>query len=600
MRVSGYTITFAMLYCGVAWLTLPGQGGTADQGTQASAATPEGSSTDQARKLAAQLPVARLSRLAGSATVQTQDGTSPPIDAALNMPLPAGERLSTAGNGEAEVEFADGSVLRMTPRSDVGIERMDAESHATALQIGEGLIYLELRASDRSSYTVSAAELQIAPEGNASFRLHLQDGQVEAAVLAGSISVTRANAYTVVLQAGESLRTDPRNGRRYLLSDSVSSETWDSWNERLAQAAQDEQTARTAVRDSYAGDQAYGWADLDANGNWYNVPGEGQVWQPTLADAGFDPYGSGAWVYGPGGYAWASSYAWGWLPYRCGAWSFYQGFGWGWSPASGCLSFGFGGGYGSDGGSRVHHPPTGWHPPQRPVSAGELQARGQRHPTLPVTGSTLQAGEAILRNRGRSGRPVRVAGGLATPVTRIGPQLTPQGGSAVGSSLLRDFPVRPGTHDAVLGIQSQSVVATPGRPADWHRAIPGNGPTVGGFGPRAGAVSPGSRIDRGPLPTDPPLGATGAPPFGANGPPPLGAVGRPGVGAFPQVMPRPLVPVQPRVLVPLRPAGPVNPGVMRPMPAPPAPRSAPPPPPPAPRAAPAPSAPSAPATVRPR
>ncbi len=588
MSVPVRAVSVIALCCGLACCTLCSQSSPATESSLPGAAVAANGSMDQPGKLAAQMPVARLSRLAGSATVQAEDGTTAPIDAALNMPLPAGERLSTGDNGEAEVEFADGSVLRMTPRSDAGVERIDPESHATSLQLGSGLFYLELRSSDRSVFAVSAAELQIAPEQNASFRLRVQDGQVEAAVLAGSISVTRANAYTVVVQAGESLRTDPKNGRRYLLLDTVKQDTWDSWNEQQAQAVQDEAAARTPVRDGYSGDQAYGWADLDANGTWYNVPGEGEIWQPTLADASFDPYGSGAWVYGPGGYAWASGYGWGWLPYRCGAWSFYQGFGWGWSPASGCLSFGFSGGYGGDGGYRVHYPRNGWHPPHRPVFAGDLGGKGYRHPTVPVIGSPDNVGGLILGNRGKTGEPVRVAGVLATPVKQVGPVNTrpvATGGSAVGSSLLRDFPVRPGTHDLILGVRSEGAVTTPTQVRDGFRR---GSPAAGTFGQGAGSAE--GRSGRGPVPTDPPLGATGAPPFGGTGAPPFGGTGRPGSGPAP-VSPgvTRLPAVQPRMVIPAQPARIGNTGGTRPAPAAPMPRSAPPSPQPAPAPRPTPS-----------
>ncbi len=584
---------------------------------------------DASQRLAAQLPVARLSYLAGSVTVQAEDGTSAPVDAALNMPIPQGQRLSTGDNGEAEIEFGDGSVLRITPRSEAAIEQIDPESRGTSLQLGNGLFYLELRASDRGAYTVGAGDVLLAPEQNVSFRVRVQDGQVETAVLAGGLSVTRPNAYTAVLQAGESLRTDPKNGQRYLLADTVSPETFDRWNERLAQAAQDEQSARTAVRDAYAGQQAYGWADLDANGSWYDVPGEGEVWQPTVADASFDPYGNGAWVSGPGGYAFASGYGWGWLPYRCGLWTFYPGFGWGWSPAGGCVNFGFDGGYGGygdGGGYRVRHPPAGWHPPHRPIFEGTLPGSIHRRPTIPVRARPLQVSEAPSLPQRKAGEPVHIAGFTATPVKRIGLQVTPQGGSAVGSSLLRDFPVRPGTHEPVLGVVSQAPVAVPGRAADWRRArsaegAPAAGDVVGervlrgNVGARPG-VSDGSTYADGhlPRPTDPPVGAAGAPPvgangaspLGANGAPPLGAVGRPGFGTSGTSSPRAVAPSLPRAVGPVQPVSPAG-GVARPVPSAPAPRvSAPAPaphmapapsPPAAPRAAPAPSAPAAPAAT---
>lgn len=463
--------------------------------------------------VAAQMRVARLSHVAGQVTVSAEDGTQVPTDAVLNMPLIAGTRLFTGDAGEAEVEFADGSVLRLTPGSAAAIARMDAAG--AELELGNGLFYLELRASDRSAYGVLAGDVSIAPEENAGFRVRVQDGQVETAVLAGTVSVTRMNAYTAQVDAGESLRTDPKNGRRYLLAQSVGPESWDSWNERLAQTAQDEQASRTTARDSYAGDQGYGWSDLDAQGQWYDVAGEGTVWQPTLADAGFDPYGNGSWVSGPGGYTWASGYGWGWLPYRCGAWSFYAGFGWGWLPSTSCLNFGFGsgvdGGFGG-GGVRVGHPPTGWRPPLRP-----LPGRERRPPPSPIL-TRLQPPLP------RSADPVRIGGVVVTPLPRVGHGQTPQGGSAVGSSLLRDFPVRAGTHQPVLGLVSQLPIVLPGRQPAWVRQGSAFASQPVGGGSLTGSASAfGQR--RLPRPSDPPLGATGAPPLGANGPVPVGANG---------------------------------------------------------------------------
>jgi len=511
------------------------------------------SSSARSSVAGAQSPVARLSHLAGGVQVQQENATEAPVDAALNMPVVQGERILTAENGEAEVEFPDGSVLRMTSNSTATIGRLSAASGVTEVQLGDGLFYLELRSADGGGYTVYAGDETLAPQQNSSLRVRVTNGQVEAAVLSGVVGITRQNAYTADLQAGESLRTDPRNPRRYLLSDTIPSESWDSWNERLAQSAQDEAAARTPVRDGYAGDQGYGWSDLDANGNWYDVPGEGQVWQPTGVDAGFDPYGYGNWVYGPGGYAWASGYSWGWLPYRCGSWGYYNSFGWGWVPASGCGNFGYGGGGG--GYVPVRHPPGGWHPPHRPVVEDPAGLRIHRHPTLPVRlrddvaapGAT-GGGKSLT-----STAPVKIAGVMASPIRRVGQSYTPQGGTAVGSSLLRDFPIHAGTHEPALGRRTDGAAVIPGRPAEWRGVAPtapvaGNGLAGRSPGRRqgvpAGAVIYGGVIYGGvvgyapgdpslaapgyqrlPRSTDPPINANGPPPIGANGPPPVNANG---------------------------------------------------------------------------
>lgn len=508
----------------------------------------------EAQGAAAQAPVARLSHVAGSVQVQIEDATEAPADAALNMPVVQGERILAGENGEAEVEFPDGSVLRITANSAAAIDRLNPNSGPTELQLANGLFYLELRSADGAGYTVYAADESLAPQQNASFRVRVTDGQVEAGVLSGAVAVTRQNAYTADLQAGESLRSDPRNPRRYLLSDTIPGESWDSWNERLSQAALDEEASRTPVREAYAGDQGYGWADLDANGSWYDVSGEGEVWQPAGLAANFDPYGYGNWVYGPGGYTWASGYTWGWLPYRCGSWSFYNGFGWGWIPASGCRNFGYGGGYGNGSGNGyvpVRHPPGGWYPPRRPIEDPGVGLRIHRHPTLPVRLRPQDeiAGTGAGTGARKSDGPVKIAGVVAMPIRRVGRTLTPQGGSAVGSTLLRDFPVRPGTREPVLGRMASGSAVMPGRPAEWHAVTPvgvagegfagsstgrrqGAGSGAAGYGGTAGDRRiPTAGSGRVPRPTDPPVNANGQPPVGANGPAPINANGTAPVNA---------------------------------------------------------------------
>ena len=55
------------------------------------------------------------------------------------------------------------------------------------------------------------------------------------------------------------------------------------------------------------------------------MPGYGMMWQPYLVGAGWDPFMNGAWMWYPGaGYAWISSYPWGWTPYRYGSWTYIQ------------------------------------------------------------------------------------------------------------------------------------------------------------------------------------------------------------------------------------------------------------------------------------
>src|SRR4051812_47444727 len=99
---------------------------------------------------------ARLSYLKGDVTVDHLDNTAG--DAAqVNMPLAEGARLTTGEEGQAEVEFEDGSVVRITPNSSLGLTSLSidpAENFRTQLTLLHGLVYAKLHASSKYFYVI--------------------------------------------------------------------------------------------------------------------------------------------------------------------------------------------------------------------------------------------------------------------------------------------------------------------------------------------------------------------------------------------------------------------------------------------------------------
>jgi hypothetical protein len=366
---------------------------------------------------------ARLSFLQGEVTVDHLDNTAGD-PAQINMPLAEGARLSTGEDGQAEVEFEDGSVVRLTPNSSLGLSVLSvdpAENFHTQMTVLHGLIYAELHASAKYFYVVDAGGALISPVANTTIRINLDQPPATVSVFDGTVqiehvSTPEADGYKKDVRAGESLTGDPSDSSQYSVSQNVEQDSWDEWNRTRHQAAADEALNRTTVRDRFAGDQGYGWSDLDANGSWYDVPGQGQVWQPTIAqDTDFDPYGYGSWVAYPGaGYVWASGYAWGWTPFRCGCWSYWNGFGWGWSPAGTvCGQTGRRFGRGFAGGVSVVnivHPPLNYHAPTRPI-----HEPGMLHP-IPVGRAPSEPATGLHPSH----EPRMIAGVPAEPIRPIG------------------------------------------------------------------------------------------------------------------------------------------------------------------------------------
>ena len=74
------------------------------------------------------------------------------------------------------------------------------------------------------------------------------------------------------------------------------------------------------------------YSRLSPHGSWHLSADYGQVWQPGVATAGWNPYYDGHWVYTDLGWSWVSDYAWGALPYHYGTWVVDRRLGWVWVP----------------------------------------------------------------------------------------------------------------------------------------------------------------------------------------------------------------------------------------------------------------------------
>ena len=416
-----------------------------------SSAQENGDIPPQTRVVSASSPLraARLTFLAGAVQIQRNDNTAEE-SAVLNMPLSEGTRILTGDYGEAEIEFEDGSVARLTPRSALSLDSLALDpgqvAHTEFSLLG-GLAYFELRKSSSATWLVNAGGTRATPIENVVLRASLEDPAATFSVLAGSAEVERAEAFAVEVRAGESLRPDEKDRTRYFLSQQTTEQSWDAWNTARDQAAADAADRRTAARSEYSGAQGYGWADLDANGSWYNVPGSGFVWQPDNADEGFDPYGYGNWVWGSGSYVWASGYSWGWTPYRCGHWQFFSGFGWGWMPDVSCGRWGFAGGgaYGAGDAGGIFI--RGNYPPRHNPVVRPQPRPGGPHPVVPVRGPDGPRPPTVHRGQ------VRIAGTTVAALPVIVPAAS-RSGNSVGQTLTRDFPIDRATHQPVLGIVS--------------------------------------------------------------------------------------------------------------------------------------------------
>jgi len=395
--------------------------------------TPETDAPDANVQNAQNSQAVRLSSVEGQVRV-VQDGQVIADPATANLPLFQGTQVTTGNDGRAEVQLQDGGVIRLSPNSSLSfpaLQQQGTGSHVEVVLNG-GLAYLELQPStSEHSLRVSYGPATFSATSFSVVRLTLDTAPGELAVFSGNVHLDRGDAIQLDIHGGESLGLDLSDATRYNLSETIQPDSWDSWNADRDQVLNGQSAERTAATGSYANSQGVGMSDLDANGNWYDVPGSGYVWSPYDAQtvgASWDPYGYGNWVYYPTfGYVWASGYSWGYAPYQCGLWNFYDGFGWGWAPGTGCNPWwgGFGGGFGGWG-YNIGHAPHGYLPPRRPVPGpGHPRPVGFHGPAAPrvIAVDRRPAGSGTnLALYARPTQPVTIGGHTVEPLHPVVPR----------------------------------------------------------------------------------------------------------------------------------------------------------------------------------
>lgn len=316
---------------------------------------------------------ARLSSAEGGIRL-VQAGQVVADPAPANAPLFEGAQLLTAEDGKAEIQFEDGSIARLSPNSALTLASIGRQA-PVEVSFDSGLGYFEVAGSNRQM-RIRFGDAVLTASSGAIVRLRFDTPPGEVAVLAGTAHLEQGKDLALDLTAGQTVTLDANGAGRYGLDDRITPDSWDVWNQDRDQAL-NAAASNLTTRDADIAGDAYtnpAWNDLDANGDWYDVPGQGYVWSPfAAANGNWDPYGCGHWMWTPRwGYVWASCEHWGFMPYMCGAWSYYDSFGWGWAPGMGmgCRGGSWGAGY--FGGVHVANAP-GWYKllyrpsPKRPI-----------------------------------------------------------------------------------------------------------------------------------------------------------------------------------------------------------------------------------------
>ncbi len=372
--------------------------------------------------------IVRLSEVEGKVQIDRAAGDG--FDKAfINLPVIEGSRLKTGKDGRAEVEFEDGSALRLAPDSEVAFTRLalgDGGQKLSTVQLVSGTLYANLHSKKGDEFLLNFARESLTLSETAHFRVELADAAATIAVFKGKLSATSPSGQFEVAEKHSATidLSAPAQKDTFVIAKNYEVEPSDAWDrqqndyhDRYASAG------GSSINSPYG----YGMSDLNYYGNFMTVPGYGNVWQPYFINAGWSPFQDGGWAYYPGyGYMWVSGYPWGWMPYSYGNWAFAPGFGWVWQPGYWNPWYGV---------LQVVNPPVRTKVPTAPASGHQTVMVGQGLAANPGVGVgaphrlTINPGSAgfgvprgsvrnlghVAKNMERTSRPVVVA--TAPPAT---------------------------------------------------------------------------------------------------------------------------------------------------------------------------------------
>lgn len=282
--------------------------------------------------------IVRLSYVDGDVQLDKGDGQGFST-AYLNSPILNHSKLWVR-SGQAEVEFEDGSSVRLTPDTILNFEDLSLGSNGdrnSTVELQEGTAYFDIQRRDPDRFQVDFGPDRIQLAMPAHFRIDVDKKQYEVAVFKGEVSVTNFDGSEVAVKKDETIRLDSDDPDRYYLAKGIDAETYDGWDSERTKSHDDVVVA--AAKSGYSGN-VDGASDLTSYGNYINVPGYGDMWRPAGMGLDWDPFSDGYWVWYPGyGYMFVSDYPWGWAPYRYGSWDFVNGYGWCWNPGSNWNTF---------------------------------------------------------------------------------------------------------------------------------------------------------------------------------------------------------------------------------------------------------------------
>lgn len=260
-------------------------------------------------------------------------------DLVINDPLAPGDVFTTADDGRAEIQLADGSSVKLDYDTELVMQSLSDSSNqienTTILQLGAGSIIVRADNMDskekRFQIDTDIASIFLLSDGL--FRIDVRPDGTAVVSSRRGVAEVMAEDVSSLVRSGERItaRSEQIPGEARVFNTRLSDE-FDVWaaqrDEALVRRGRVDETAPAGLPEPV---EPYS-DELSYYGHWYNNPSYGWIWRPVGLGPDWQPYLYGRWADCPTGIAWVSYEPWGWAPFHYGRWEFLLGTGWVWIP----------------------------------------------------------------------------------------------------------------------------------------------------------------------------------------------------------------------------------------------------------------------------
>jgi len=280
-----------------------------------------------------------------------REGRLTPEIAILNLPVGPGDVIQTSDERRSEIQFDNGTIVRLDLNSRLKIETILAQSLSTAQKISnlvleKGQVYVmykKYNSLEIFQVVTPGAAVKLDHNSVALIRL-TKEGSTD-------VQVERGKAF--LLYGGDKVHLSHKSinakqrgivsaENRVELAEYVVLSDFKAWNEsinahfpELHEGSYLPKPLRNVTKAVFEFAQKFG----NIHGEWIWHDLYGYVWRPYLNDYRYpwgtwQPYINGSWTSSGGELFWVPTEPWGWVPYHLGIWMWDNSKGWVWLPGS--------------------------------------------------------------------------------------------------------------------------------------------------------------------------------------------------------------------------------------------------------------------------